>query len=106
MYFSNKVYDILTWIAKIFLPALATFYVALSEIWGFPYSDKISGTVIAIVLFLGILLNLSNTQFNKANYVTTNVMPKNQLNIEPIQTTQEQVEEYRIKNGYDEKDSG
>jgi hypothetical protein len=65
MYFSNKVYDILTWIAKILLPALATLYVALSTVWSLPYGDQVSQTLMAFVLFLGVLLNLSNSQYLK-----------------------------------------
>lgn len=107
MYFSDKVYDILTWIAKILLPALATLYVALSNIWGLPYADQVSGTTLAIVLFLGMLLNLSNTQFNKANYVTTNVMPKESLDEKMVPLSVDELEkEYHLKNGYDKKDSG
>ena len=34
---SNKMYDVLKWIAMVFLPALATLYFALAGIWGFPY---------------------------------------------------------------------
>jgi hypothetical protein len=37
MKMSNKVYDVLKWIAMIFLPALGTLYFALAKIWGFPY---------------------------------------------------------------------
>ena len=34
MKLSNKVYDILKWIALYLLPALGTLYFALSGIWG------------------------------------------------------------------------
>ena len=36
---SNKVYDVLKYIAMIVLPALATLYAALAGIWGFPYGE-------------------------------------------------------------------
>ena len=36
MKLSNKVYDILKWIALYLLPALGTLYFALSGIWGLP----------------------------------------------------------------------
>ena len=38
---SNKVYDILKWIALIALPALATLYFAISQIWGLPYGEQV-----------------------------------------------------------------
>ena len=41
---SNNLYDVLKWIAQIALPALATLYFALAEIWGFPYAAEVVGT--------------------------------------------------------------
>lgn len=64
---SNKVYDILKYIAQIVLPALATLYFALSAIWGFPYGEQIVGTITAIDAFLGALLGISTAQYKKKN---------------------------------------
>lgn len=62
---SNKVYDVLKWIAQIVLPAIATLYFALAQIWGFPYAEEIVGTITAIDAFLGVLLGISTVQYNK-----------------------------------------
>ena len=62
---SNKVYDILKWIAQILLPALATLYFGIAKIWNLPYSEEIVGTITAIDLFLGALLGISTIQYNK-----------------------------------------
>lgn len=62
---SNKVYDVLKWIAQILLPALGALYFALSEIWGFPYAAEIVGTIAAVDTFLGVLLGISTAQYNK-----------------------------------------
>lgn len=62
---SNKVYDILKFIAQIVLPALATFYVTIANLWGLPYPDEISGTVMAIDTFLGAILMISSNQYHK-----------------------------------------
>lgn len=62
---SNKVYDILKWIAQILLPALGTLYFALAGIWNFPYAEAIVGTITAIDTFLGIILGISTIQYNK-----------------------------------------
>lgn len=62
---SNKVYDILKYIAQIVLPALATLYFALAGIWGFPYGEQIVGTIAAVDAFLGVLLGISTMQYNK-----------------------------------------
>lgn len=61
---SNKVYDILKWIAQILLPALGTLYFALAGIWGFPYAEPIVGTITAIDTFLGVLLGISSINYN------------------------------------------
>lgn len=64
---SNKVYDILKFIAQIVLPALGTLYFALAGIWGFPYGEEIVGTITAVDAFLGAILRISTSQYNKEN---------------------------------------
>ena len=49
---SNKVYDILKYIALIVLPAVATLYLGLAAIWGLPYGEAISGTIMLVDTFL------------------------------------------------------
>ena len=66
MKMSNKVYDVLKFIAQILLPALATLYFALAKIWGFPYATEIVGTISAVDAFLGALLGISTMQYKKA----------------------------------------
>ena len=62
---NNKVYDILKWIAMIGLPALATLYLGLSNVWGLPYGEEISTTITLVNTFLGAVLMISNTQYKK-----------------------------------------
>lgn len=62
---SNKVYDVLKWIALYLLPALGTLYFALAGIWSFPYGEEVVGTITAVDTFLGVLLGISTTQYNK-----------------------------------------
>lgn len=64
---SDKMYDILKWIAQILLPALGTLYFALAAIWGFPYAEQIVGTITAIDTFLGVILGISSSQYKKLN---------------------------------------
>ncbi len=66
MKMSNKVYDILKFIAQILLPALGTLYFALARIWNFPFAEEIVGTITAVDAFLGALLGISTMQYNKA----------------------------------------
>ena len=65
MKISNKVYDVLKWIAQYLLPALGTLYFALSTIWGFPYGEQVVGTITAIDAFLGANLGLSSATYYK-----------------------------------------
>lgn len=65
MKMSNKVYDVLKYVALVVLPALATLYFALAKIWGFPYGAEIVGTISAVDAFLGALLQISTNQYNK-----------------------------------------
>ncbi len=62
---SNKVYDVLKFIAQIVLPAIATLYVTLAGIWGLPFSEQIGGTVMAVDTFLGAVLMISSNNYNK-----------------------------------------
>lgn len=64
MKMSNKVYDVLKFIAQILLPALGTLYFALAKIWGFPYAAEIVGTISAVDAFLGALLGISTAKYN------------------------------------------
>ncbi len=63
---SNKMYDVLKFIAQILLPAIATLYCAIAGIWGLPYSEQISGTIIAIDTFLGVILGISSKKYKKS----------------------------------------
>lgn len=65
MKLSNKVYDVLKWIALYLLPALGTLYFALSGIWGLPYGEQIVGTITAADTFLGVLLGISSAAYKK-----------------------------------------
>lgn len=62
---SNKVYDILKWIALVVLPAIATLYIGLSRYWNLPYPEEIAGTITLVDAFLGALLGISSIQYAK-----------------------------------------
>lgn len=60
---SNKVYDVLKYIAQIVLPAIATLYFALAQIWGLPYGEQIVGTITAVDAFLGAILRITTIKY-------------------------------------------
>ena len=65
MLLNNKVYDVLKWIAQLVLPGFGALYFALAGIWGLPYGEEVVGTVAAINAFLGIILGISTSTYNK-----------------------------------------
>ena len=62
---SNKTYDILKYIAQIVLPACATLYATLAQIWSLPYAEPIPLTIMAVDTFLGVLLKISTDNYIK-----------------------------------------
>ena len=63
---SNKVYDVLKWIALIALDALGLLYKTLAAIWGWPFGDEVLATCTALSLCLGTLLGISTAKYNKS----------------------------------------
>ena len=66
MKLSNKVYDVLKFIAQIVLPAIATFYLTLAGIWNLPFGEQVSATVMAIDTLLGAVLMISSNTYSKS----------------------------------------
>lgn len=64
---SNSLYDTLKWIDLIVLPAIGTAYAGLAQIWGFPYPEQITGTIMVICTLLGSLLGISSATYYKAS---------------------------------------
>lgn len=67
MKFKNKTYDRLKTICLIILPALATFYGSLGQIWNFPYTEQVVLTITAFDTFMGATLGISNINYKKEN---------------------------------------
>lgn len=61
----NKWFDVLKWCVLVFIPALTTFYVSLSAIWGFPYAAEVAKTSTAVCAFLGAILGISNLAYKQ-----------------------------------------
>lgn len=64
MRLSNRVYDIIKYIQR-WLPLCSTLYVALAAIWGWPYADEISKTLMAVAAFLAGILEIATATYNK-----------------------------------------
>lgn len=61
----NNVFDILKWIAILFLPALVILVRTVFAIWQIPYGEQISATIGAFQIFLGAILGVSSIQYKK-----------------------------------------
>ena len=63
--FSDRIYNILKYLAMIALPALALFTQTIFAIWGLPYGEQIAATIVAINALLGACLGISTIGYNK-----------------------------------------
>ena len=64
MRLSDKTYDILNKIQR-WIPAVGVFYLALCQIWGFPFGDEINNTIVAVAALLATSLEIANGQYLK-----------------------------------------
>ena len=65
MIIPSPIFDILKWFTMVVAPALATAYVGLASIWGWPFADEVAKTTAVICTLLGALLGISTAQYNK-----------------------------------------
>lgn len=65
MKLNDKLYDILCWIGRIVLPALAVLYTTLGDIWSLPYTSEIPATIMGVDVFLNALLGISSNTYYK-----------------------------------------
>lgn len=66
---TNKTYDILKWVAIIALPAISTFVVVISRIWGWAdLGSLIAQSITAVAVLLGALLGISNYQYRRDGF--------------------------------------
>ena len=65
MIMNSKLYDCLKWVAQILLPALASLYFGLAQIWSLPLAEEIVGTITVVDTFLGVILGISKANYDK-----------------------------------------
>jgi hypothetical protein len=64
---SSNVYNVLKVIATTVLPGLGALYFALADIWNLPKAEEVVGTIAAVNVFLGLLVNVSSVQYNRSD---------------------------------------
>lgn len=62
---SNKTYDTLKFLCTLLIPGIGAVYFGLSQIWGFPFGEEISGSCNVIATFIGGLIGISSAQYWK-----------------------------------------
>lgn len=65
MKLDNKTYDVLAWIGRILLPALATLWLSMADVWHLPCKVEIATTIVALDTFLNTLLGISSANYYK-----------------------------------------
>ncbi len=73
---SNRVYDVLTRLVQLAMPAFATLYLTLAPLWGFPNPEAVAASTAALATFLGVLLAIS-----RKSYVNTGAKYSGAINI-------------------------
>lgn len=63
----DRTYQLTKHLTQVVLPALGTFYFALTQIWNLPLGLEVVGTITAICTFLGISLGISTHSYNKSD---------------------------------------
>ena len=63
---SNKVYDVLKYIAQIFLPALTVFVGVILKCFNIECTDVVMTIMTAFDAFLGSILMISSNNYNKS----------------------------------------
>lgn len=64
---SNKLYDVLKWIACVGCYAAWYFWTELAKVWDFPYAEEIGKTIIIIGGTIGILIGISSIKYKIEN---------------------------------------
>ena len=67
---TGKPYEYLKFLAQVLLPALGALYFGLAGIWGLPSAEEVVGTIVVVDTFLGVLLQVSSTVYNKNEVAT------------------------------------
>ena len=65
MKLSNKVYDVLKWVALIALDAIGVFYSTISDIWALPFGDEVLKTCAALSVLIGTLIGVSSIKYKR-----------------------------------------
>ena len=63
--FNKGVYEFLKKLVQIIMPAFASLYFGIAQIWGLPNAENVVGTTALVATFLGVCLGLSTHEYNR-----------------------------------------
>ena len=63
----DRTYQVMKHMTQVVLPAIGTFYFALTQIWHLPLGLEVVGTITAICTFLGVSLGISTRAYNRSD---------------------------------------
>ena len=72
----DGLFDFLRFMAETGITGIGTFYLAIAAIWGLPYGDEVSQTLIAVSTLLGIFVEYQRQKFNKSKQFGTTTRPE------------------------------
>lgn len=64
---SNKAYDNVKRFVELVLPAFATLYFTMANIWGLPNAENVVASAAAVATFLGVILRISSRSYNASD---------------------------------------
>lgn len=67
---NDKLYNILKYVALIFLDAVGVAYESLANVWSLPFGDEVMKTCTILSILLGTLIGVSSYSYNKSNLLT------------------------------------
>ena len=67
MKMSNKVFDILRFLAEVAIDAVGIAYFGLAEVWNLPYGEQVKTTCIILSVLLGTLIGIKRMQYKGGN---------------------------------------
>lgn len=63
---SHITYDVSKKLVQLWLPAFASLYFGLSQIWGLPQGEEVVGTIALLTTFLGVIVGVSHSRYNNS----------------------------------------
>ena len=78
MIIDGELYDALAWVGRILLPALASLYAGLAQLWPLPYPEAIPGTIALLDVFLNALLARDSKVFFDEHEIVDAVVDRNE----------------------------